>query len=181
MNKKIFFAVVAIFSLWIVPLAFGAEGGKVGLGARMGLYKSNDAEGHKFYGGVQARWRFFPALSLEGSIDYRAQESYPGGRKITSYPILASALFYPMPDAKASPYLLAGLGWYYSKVEDQSGSNTTHTPGMHVGAGLDIPLSPLMVLNADFRYYFLDFTDQKVQDLKTNGYIISVGLTFYLW
>lgn len=169
------------FVLCLIPLVVYADAGKFGIGARAGLYKSADAEGSKLYGGIQARWRIFQALSVEGSIDYRGKEDYPGNKKITSYPLLATVLFYPMPDAKYSPYLLGGLGWYYSKVEDASGSNTDHTPGLHVGAGLDIPLSPEITFNADFRYYFLNYSDQRVKDLKTNGYIISAGVTFYLW
>ncbi|MEW6184476.1 MAG: porin family protein [Thermodesulfobacteriota bacterium] len=181
MNKKMLVLATVLITLFLLPLTLQAESGKFGLGARMGVYKSADADGHKLYGGAQARWRIFPALSVEGSIDYRVQESYPDNKKITSYPILATALFYPIPDAKYSPYLLGGLGWYYSKVEDKTGSSTVHTPGLHVGAGLDIPLSPEISFNADFRYYFLNYSDQKVKDLKTNGYIISAGLTFYLW
>jgi len=172
---------IALLTLCLVPMVASAEAGKFGIGARAGFYKSSDADGGKLYGGIQARWRVFPALSVEGSLDYRGREDYPGNKKITSYPLLATALFYPIPEAKYSPYLLAGLGWYYSKVEDPSGSNTDHTPGLHVGAGLDIPLSPEITFNADFRYYFLNYSDQRVKDLKTNGYIISVGMTFYLW
>jgi opacity protein-like surface antigen len=181
MDKKILVLTAVVLTLFMVPLTVYADGGKVGIGARGGIYKSSDSEGLKFYGGVQARWKVFPALSVEGSLDYRVQESYPGNKKISSFPLLVSALFYPIPDARYSPYLLGGLGWYYSKVEDDTGSNTTHTPGLHVGAGLDIPLSPEVTFNADFRYYFLNYSDQKVKDLKTNGYIISVGLTFFLW
>jgi opacity protein-like surface antigen len=120
-------------------------------------------------------------MSIERPVDYRATESYPNDRKITSYPFLVSALFYPMPGANFSLYILGGLGWYISKIEDSAGSSTAYTPGFQVGAGLDIPLNPNLVLNADLRYFLLNYGDQKVNDLKTNGFIISAGVTFYLW
>ena len=82
---------------------------------------------------------------------------------------------------KKSPYVLGGVAWYYSRIEDSAGSSTAYTPGFHAGAGLDIPLNPDIVFNADIRYFFLNYGDQKVKDLNANGYIISAGLTFYLW
>jgi opacity protein-like surface antigen len=181
MDKKFIFLTAIVLTLFLIPLTGYADSGKFGLGVRGGLYKSNDADSMILYGGVQARWKLFPGMSLEGTFDYRPSESYPGNRKITSTPILASALFYLMPGGKISPYLLGGVGWYYAKIEDSSGSNTTYTPGLHLGGGLDIPLDPNIVFNADIRYFFLDYGDQKVKNINTNGYIISAGVTFYLW
>jgi len=181
MDKKTFFLTVLFLTLFLTPLTGYSDSGKFGVGFRGGLFKSNDAENLKLYGGLQARWKVFPALSLEGTFDFRQEESYPGGRKITSYPFMASALFYLIPGAKISPYLLGGLGWYYAKIEDSSGSSTTNTVGAHLGGGLDIPLSPEICFNTDLRYYLLNYGDQKVKDLKTDGYIISAGFTFYFW
>jgi opacity protein-like surface antigen len=181
MSKRNIFLTAFVLTLFLIPLTGYADSGKFGLGVRGGLYKSNDADNMLLYGGAQVRWKLFPAMSLEGTLDYRASESYPNNRKITSYPLLVSALFYLMPGASFSPYVLGGVGWYYSKIEDSSGSSTAYTPGFHVGAGLDIPLNPNIVFNADLRYFFLNYGDQKVKDLNANGYIISAGLTFYLW
>ena len=181
MDKKIIFLTAIVLTLFLIPLTGYADSGKFGLGVRGGLYKSNDADNMILYGGAQVRWKLFPAMSLEGTLDYRPSESYPNNRKITSYPLLVSALFYFMPGASFSPYVLGGVGWYYSKIEDSSGSSTAYTPGFHLGAGLDIPLNPNIVFNADLRYFFLNYGDQKVKDLNANGYIISAGVTFYLW
>jgi len=181
MDKKMVFLTVLFLALFLAPLTGYTDSGKFGLGIRGGLYKSNDADDPKLYGGIQARWKLFPALSIEGALDYRSDESYPNNKKITSYPLLVSALFHLIPGAKFSPYLLGGLGWYYSKVEDSTGSSTTYTPELHLGGGLDIPLNPSISFNADIRYYFLNYGDQKVKDLNTNGYIISLGLNFYFW
>ena len=182
MNKKMVFLAVLFIGLFLYPLTgYSQEAGKFGLGVRGGWYESNDAEEGKLYGGIQARWKLLPALAIEGAVDYRSEESYPNNRKVTSYPVLVSALFYPIPDAKISPYLLGGVGWYYLKVKDNQGSNTTEDFGAHVGFGLDIPLSPNVVFNTDLRYYSLDINDQRIKDLDANGYIVSAGLTFYLW
>ena len=181
MNKKIIFLAAIVLSLFLTPLTGLADSGKFGVGVRGGLYKTNDADSMMLYGGAQVRWKIFPGMSIEGTLDYHASESYPNNRKITNYPLLVSALFYLMPDAKFSPYLLGGVGWYYSTIEDSTGSSTAYTPGFHLGVGLDIPLDPNIVFNADVRYYFLNYGDQKVKDLNANGYIVSAGLTFYLW
>ena len=181
-NKKMILLSSLLLVLVLLPLTtYSAEGGKLGVGIRGGWYKSQDADQGKVYGGIQARWRVLPALSIEGLVDYRYEQSFPNNRKITSYPVLVSALFYPIPESKISPYLLAGAGWYYSKLEDRSGSTWTNDFGVHAGAGVDIPLSPMITFNADLRYYILDINDQKVSDLTTSGYLISAGLTFYMW
>jgi opacity protein-like surface antigen len=182
MKKKIIMFTFILIGLLLYPLMGSAdEMGKFGLGFRGGWYKSNDADDGKLYGGFQARWRIFPALAIEGSIDYRTEESFPNNRKITNYPVLVSALFYLIPGAKVSPYLLGGVGWYYSELKDNLGTTYSNDFGAHVGGGLDIPLAPQVVFNADLRYYFLNFDNVKVKDLETNGYIISAGLTFYFW
>lgn len=182
MNKKIIVAGFILLGLFLYPLAgHSAEGGKFGIGVRGGWYKSNDSDDGKMYGGLQARWKILPALAIEGVGDYRPEESFSNNRKITSYPVLVSALFYLIPGAPVSPYLLGGVGWYYSKLEDSRGTTWSNDFGAHLGGGLDIPLSSSLVFNADLRYYFLNLDDQKVKDLKTNGYIISAGLTFYFW
>ena len=171
-----------LLGLFLYPVVSRADdGGKFGVGIRGGWYKVLDANDGKIYGGLQARWKVFPALAIEGLVDYRPEETFPGNRKVTSYPVLVSALFYLIPGAPVSPYLLVGGGWYYSKVEDSQGSTYTNDFGAHVGGGLDFRLAPNVVLNADVRYYFLNYNDQKVKDLQANGYIISAGLTFYLW
>jgi opacity protein-like surface antigen len=181
MDKKFIFLTFVLLILFLAPLTGFVDSGKFGLGVRGGLYKSNDANSMILYGGIQARWKVFPAMSIEGTFDYHPSESYPNDKKITNYPILASALFYLIPGADFSPYVVGGVGWYFSKLEDSSGSSTSYTPGFHLGGGLDIPLNPNVVFNADIRYYFLNYSDQKVKDLNTNGFIISAGLTFYLW
>jgi opacity protein-like surface antigen len=182
MSKKIIISIFFLIGLLLVPLASNAEElGKFGVGFRGGWYKSNDADEGKLYGGFQARWRIFPALAIEGSIDYRTEETYPYNRKITNYPVLVTALFYLIPGAQISPYLLGGVGWYFSELKDDYGTNNFNEFGAHAGGGVDIPITPNIVFNTDIRYYFLNFDNIRVKDLEADGYIITAGLTFYLW
>lgn len=182
MKKKMVILTIFFLSLVFYPVISHAEEvGSFGLGFRGGWYKAQDANDGTVYGGLQARLKLFPALAIEGLVDYHPEQSFPGNRKVTSYPVLVSALFYLIPGAQVSPYLLGGAGWYYSKVEDSQGSAWTNDFGAHVGGGVDIPLSSKIVLNADLRYYFLNLSDQKVKDLQANGYIASLGITFYFW
>lgn len=79
MNKRMMFLAVLLIGLFLYPLTgYSQEVGKFGLGVRGGWYKSNDAEDGALHGGIQARWKLLPALAIEGAVDYRSEESYPG-------------------------------------------------------------------------------------------------------
>ena len=159
---------------------------QVGIGGRMGALHSNDADDTNLYGGAQLRWRLGPILGLEGSIDYRREEFDHGAIEIRSYPVLVSALLYPIPLGPLQPYAIGGVGWYFSRVEIKNGPHDeTNRFGAHVGAGLDLPIAPRVVLNGDVRWIFYDVDSKKVReerlkDLNTDGWLATVGITFYL-
>jgi hypothetical protein len=152
--------------------------GSLGLGVRGGWYKIRDADEGKFYGGIQARWKVMPWLAIEGSVDYRAPSYYTGGRKITSYPFLLSALIYPMPKAFFSPYILGGGGLYYSHLENST-SYYNNAWGWHTGLGFDVPLYKRLILNVEARYTWVSFDENNFRDINANGYTVAAGLTYY--
>jgi hypothetical protein len=154
--------------------------GSIGLGVRGGWYKVNDADEGKFYGGIQARWRVLDWLAIEGSADYRAPSYYSNNRKVTSYPLLLSALVYPFPKSYFSPYILGGGGLYYSHLENRN-DYWNNAWGWHAGLGFDVPLYPRLVLNVDARYTWLSFDENHFRDIDANGYTAAVGLTYYFW
>ena len=66
-----------LLGLFLYPLVGQAnDGGKFGVGVRGGWYKVQDASDGKLYGGLQARWKLFPALAIEGLVDYRPEEPF---------------------------------------------------------------------------------------------------------
>lgn len=161
--------------------AEGSKGvvGKFGLGPRAGYYKSNDADEGNLYFGIQARGRLTPNLAIEGAIDYRKEEFDNGNIVSKSYPILASALLYLLPNSTLSPYIIGGIGWYNTTVEIKGADNETSSDiGYHFGAGADIPIAETVVLNFDIRYNFLDVSVES-KDIDYKGWIGTGGLTFY--
>ena len=159
---------------------------QVGIGGRVGLLHSNDADDTNFYGGGQIRWRVAPILGIEGSIDYRQEKFDHGAVEVRSYPVLASALVYPFPLGPIQPYAIGGVGWYFSRIEIKDGPHDeTNRFGAHLGAGLDLPIAPRVVLNSDIRWIFFDVDSKKVReerlkDLNTDGWLATVGITVYL-
>lgn len=182
--KKLGIVVLFLFSSVIISENAWADGspgivGKFGIGPRVGYYKSKDADEGNVYFGLQARARLTPNLALEGAIDYRKEEFENGSIKSTSYPILVSALLYPVPNSSISPYIIGGAGWYNTKVEIEGVEDKTSRDfGYHLGAGVDIPIAETAVLNFDIRYNFLDISVEN-KDINYKGWIGNGGLTFY--
>jgi len=156
----------------------------LGIGGRAGWLKSEDADDTSVYGGAHFRLRLLPILGFEGSIDYR-REKFDDDIEIRSYPVLASALLYLIPRGPIQPYLIGGVGWYFNRIEIKGGpDDETRRVGAHVGAGLDVPLTPQVVLNGDIRWIFLDVDSKEVRearrrDLNTDGWLATLGVTFY--
>jgi opacity protein-like surface antigen len=181
-SRAIFIALLATTTVALTQPAFA----QIGIGARVGALQSEDADDPSAYGGAQLRWRLGPVLGLEASIDYRREEFDNGATEIRSYPILASVLLYPFPLGPLQPYAIGGVGWYFSRIEIKDGPHDeTRRFGAHVGAGLDLPIAPKVVLNGDIRWIFYDvdskeIRDQQLKEPNTNGWLATVGLTVYL-
>jgi len=108
----------------------------LGIGGRAGWLRSDDADDTTLHGGAQLRLRLLPILGLEGSIDYRKEEFDNGRIEIKSYPVLVSALLYPIPTAPIQPYLIGGVAGTSTGSRSRggaatrrSGSGSTSAPG----------------------------------------------------
>ncbi len=153
-----------------------------GIGPRGGYYKVQDAETGKMYVGASARLKL-AALGFEGAIDYRSEEYAGGNVKITSLPVSASVLLYPLPIV----YGIAGFGWYNSTIEYSSSipgmlsqqSETEQQIGYHFGGGVELPLSSAMSIAADIRYVYLDYqfdSTSNGQKVKSDFYAITLSM-----
>ncbi len=153
-----------------------------GIGPRGGYYKAQEAESGKMYVGATARLKL-AALGFEGAIDYRSEEYDNGNVKVSSWPVSASVLLYPLPIV----YGIAGFGWYNSTIEYSSSLPTLLAPkseteqqiGYHFGGGVELPLSSAMSIAADIRYVYLDYqfdSTSSGQKVKSDFYAITLSM-----
>jgi len=150
------------------------------IGVHLGYAKAEGAEeGNGLVGGHlelrPARW-----FGIQGAVDYRHVEEYTvsiGGFSdaldVRSVPVTVSARFL-VPSNAWKPYGVAGAGWYYlvydySEELELLGAEdeTENTFGWHVGAGLEVPLSPKVSLFGEGRAVFVD-PDKDLDDDDAN-------------
>lgn len=177
---------MAALVLGLQPAVF-AEGGvgekTFSIGPRATYSTPKDADEGEWSGGAQARLHLSPGLGLEGSIDYHSN-NYGVGTTIKTYPVQASLLGYLMPGSAFSPFLLGGVGWYYTRISGPAGfSNTTSRFGLHAGAGLEVMLNKSLSLDGSYRYVWVESvtsTDSDALDKTYNdkGSMITMALNF---
>jgi opacity protein-like surface antigen len=161
--------------------AYGDEnsgGATFGIGPRYTYVMNQDDDEKSHMAGVFAR-AGFTFLGVEGAIDYH-KEDLPLGLELKSWPISATLLVYPMPVF----YALAGLAWYNTTLEFPSStpfeSQSESQLGYHVGAGVELPLSPRVSLCSDLRWLFIDYEFDDIAasigDVEANALTINAGL-----
>jgi opacity protein-like surface antigen len=144
---------------WAAPVA--AQG--FGVGGRF-AWVTRDAEDDgdrvRFTGG-QLRL-LSQRFGVEVSLDRRSESFELLNQKVTETPIQASLLMR-LAGGRVAPFLLGGSGWYRRTVEPLDGpedsSVKTTEFGWHAGGGLEILPSRRFGIHADYRYTFLDFSD----------------------
>jgi len=153
------------------------------IGPRATYSKPADADSGTYSGGAQVRFGITPSLKLEGSIDYRRDE-FTKYIKIHVYPVQASVMAYLIPNKYINPFLLGGVGWYYTQIEGPLNfSYTSNRFGFHAGAGLEIMLSGTLSLDGSYRKIWVaELSSKDVtafnKDYKDSGYMITTGLNF---
>jgi len=166
-----------------VESALKAHGGAE-FGLRAGYIKPRDADDGTWFGGVQLRVPLTSVLAVEGSIEFHSSEFADGDIEIVQYPVQATLLAFLMPESKVCPYVLGGLGWYYTRF-DFSGSlsgidsDAESMFGAHLGFGARFVLGGTN-LNADLRYIFLEPDEDALQDedFDTIQLVLSLGFSF---
>jgi outer membrane protein W len=159
----------------------------VSLGPQLGFQKAQNADEGRFMGGVKMRLNVLPVLTLEASVNYRSESYYNGGLKVSSWPVMITALYYPLPIV----YGAIGTGWYNTSFTYDHNrlpfalfsDETQQKVGWNFGGGVDIPVGPNATLNADLRYVFINYNFQSVPgfgEVKSDFYVFSVSLLFGL-
>jgi hypothetical protein len=154
-------------SLIIILAASQAGAQSLKFGPQVGYQKAGDADNGKLMGGAVMRLKLTSTLGVEGAINYRQEKYADGALTVRSWPVMASALFYPLPFIHG----VMGAGWY----------NMTMDYDWHFGGGAELPIGGKSKLAADIRYTFLDYSFDALpgsNDLKSDFYVVTVGL---LW
>lgn len=151
-------------------------------GLRAGYLKPRDADEGTWFGGVQLRAPFTSVLAIEGSIEVHSSEFSDGDIEIIQYPVQASLLVFLMPESPVCPYVLGGLGWYYTTTEfsgslDGIDSETESLFGAHLGVGARFSLGGATA-SADLRYIFLEPDEDALEDEDFDTIQIVLSLSF---
>lgn len=163
----------------------------VGIGPRLGYYKSGDADEGNFYGGLQIRARIGPVFGLEAAAEYHTEQAF-GVEDFTAdtrlIPITGSVMLFIPVGRYFAPYGVAGLGAYYTiynypdEVSDLGFEDFEEfNLGYHLGFGIELPMSSNVALNVDYRYIFLnpEENEESLDDASFSGNSFTAGLMFY--
>ncbi len=187
--KKLTTTLSIIFSLLFTGILAAQSAptkDKSGFGPRLGYYKAPDAQDGTMFIGIQSRSRG-EVLGFEFAAEYRGEQEYTTGGgtvSIRQIPVTASLLAYVPLASNFQPYGLIGLGAYYTFYDYndgfvQPGDDAELNLGYHLGFGLDLPLNESTGLNVDYRYLYLDGSNDNIGDKQFSGNVITAGLTFY--
>lgn len=184
-------SIIMLGMIFMFAYLLKAQTDRAYLGPQLGWQKAKNADNAKFMIGGAFRAKLSKSFGLEGSINYRQEEYSNGNVQVTSYPVMVTALIYPIDIL----YGAIGIGWYntsihYSNTLPLVGSKDQSEQkfGWHFGGGVQIPLSgpegsPNTILTADIRYVFLNYNFDNFPgsgDMKSDFYMIDVGLLFGL-
>lgn len=155
------------------------------IGPQVGISKAKDSDKSTLTPNFAVRLNLL-GIGVEGSIGYKEEEFEDGLIKTKSYPINLTGIIDILPIIN----LEAGIGWYnisieYFKSLSSLSSITKSKPAYHIGAGTELSLGDI-VLTGDIRYVFLDLdlnhdlTLYNIPNIKSNYYVLLVGLMFKL-
>jgi opacity protein-like surface antigen len=156
------------------------------LGLDGGYVRAHGADQGTWMAGIQARLHILPLLSVEAAVGYHKNSYFHGDSHVTQYPVQLSALITPLPNAQFSPYLVGGVGWYYSRIAYDGAlsglsNETENTYGTHAGAGLEFRLGRVASIDVDWRYILLHPRSSAFQSGDFNFWQATLGLNFFLF
>jgi outer membrane protein W len=158
--------------------------GAFSIGPAAGYLVQKDADRGTWFGGVQARIHFAKILAAEASITFHQNRYEEGDVVVTQYPVQLTAFLYIIPSGPIRPYILGGVGWYYTKFQYDGlfsaiNDRTEHIFGEHLGAGAELMLGKSASLDVDVRYIFLNPDTDQVIKKEFNYWQVSAGLNFF--
>lgn len=186
MMRKRLLCVLAMIVLLVASLPALAEyddrgAGGFAIGPRLTWVRDSGVDDETMMAGGVLRTRN-SVLGLEGAFAYRS-ESLPADADLRVWPVTASVLLFPVLPV----YGVAGLGWYNATLDLPDTSpfqdETTTELGYHLGAGIELPLSPQLRLSGDVRWMFLDYEFEDIPDsigkVDADALELSASLLIY--
>lgn len=154
------------------------------IGPAGGYLRAKGSDRGTWFAGAQARLRILHFLAAQASITFHQSRYEDGDVIVTQYPVELTAILYILPVGPIRPYILGGVGWYYTRIDFKDSLNaindeTEHWFGIHLGAGLELMLGKSASINADGRYIFVNASDQDVINRDFNYWQITFGLNFF--
>ena len=154
------------------------------IGPAGGYLRARGSDRGTWFAGAQARLRILHMLAAEASITFHQSHYENGDILVTQYPVTLTAMLYIIPVGPVRPYILGGVGWYYTRIDYKDSLNfiddqTDHFFGVHLGAGVELMLGKSASLDADFRYIFINATNEQVINRDFNYWQVTFGLNFF--
>jgi opacity protein-like surface antigen len=169
---------VLLIATALLAVSTAAEA-QIGIGGRISTVRGDEDAGtssQRFTGG-QLRVGLSRKISIELALDSNTETNDEETLRIRDRPFQASLLLFPVRSS-FSPFLLGGVGWYSTRVEqledgDVLDSVSTTRRGYHAGFGAEIRMGRHAGLHADYRYTFLNFGDDDQDEDDEDGSILG--------
>jgi hypothetical protein len=156
------------------------------LGPHVGWVRETETDENGFTLGVATRLKLMEILAGELAVDWRTQDIEAG--EVKTIPVQLSGLIYVVPDLFHGT---VGVGWYQVDASLEGVGDTisdfddsTSDFGMHLGAGLEIPIASRTSLTAEGRYVWLGYElEEAGEAIQVDGDFLNVmaGLQFQVW
>jgi hypothetical protein len=155
--------------------------GRLSLGVRYAQFDPEDGDKAEFPG-VQVKWYPSREITLEGSVDGR-ENDLGGGAGLKVYPVQATVLANILPRKQVKPFLLAGVGWYFTTLEVPGRDDETEDRlGLHAGAGLQYMFSRAWSIDGSYRHIWLEDIEAgggTGGEVNDDGPMYTVGLNYH--
>jgi len=168
-----------------VPSTTMAAGeSRFSLGAALGYLTTKGDDHGTWFAGAQARFHFAKFFAVEAMLTFHDNRYESGDVHVTQYPFQASAMLYPFPEWQIKPYVLAGFGWYYTRVSytgaySSISNETDHTFGGHAGLGGEIHLASTTSIDLDLRYIWINPDTAVVSSSNFDYWQLTAGINFF--
>lgn len=140
----------------------------------------NGGSDSKVLVGLALRDNLAPLLMGEIGVAYRSESRYDGQLEVRSWPVTASLYLTPVP----ALYGGAGVGWYHTTLDYSNNlpllsDETKQLFGVHVGGGMQVPLSAA-ALDLNGRYVMLRDQESRLvpEKFDPDFWTLSLGLAF---
>lgn len=149
----------------------------------LGITRAVDGdENTKTFLGLALRGTLVPQfVQTEIGVGYHRDEQYGGDLNVKMIPVTASLLVSPV----RSLHLDGGVGWYHTRLDYENPlleDQTNQDFGIHLGGGMQVPLSPRAALDLTGRYVMLESQETQLipEQFDPDFWTMSLGVAFRL-